>query len=133
MANSIISQDSNSKWIREAVPKQLKSFSNELIQMLGTIQTSIQSNNWYANPIQIQVVKDGHRLLLGRDLFHALGLSIQQSNSPNTANQVEQENCPIEKHIATGFHDLTSRTGRSKLHTVRSKFHKHTKKVGMFL
>ena len=27
LANSIISQDSNSKWIREAVPKQLKTFS----------------------------------------------------------------------------------------------------------
>ena len=125
LANSIISQDSNSKWIREAVPKQLKTFSNELIQTLGILQTSIQSNNWYANPIGIQVVTDGHRLLLGRDLFPALGLSIQQSNSPNTVNHVEQEYCQIKNQIATDFLDLTSRIGNSKLHTVRSKFHKH--------
>ena len=68
---------------------------------------------------------DGHRSLLGRDLFPALGLSIQQSNSPNTVNQVEQEYCPIEKQIATDFPDLSSRIGKSELHTVRSKFHKH--------
>ena len=125
LANSIISQDSNSKWIREAVPKQLKTFSNELIQTLGILQTSIQSNNWYANPIEIQVVTDGHRSLLGRDLFPALGLSIQQSNSPNTVNQVEREYCPIKKQIATDSPDLISKIGKSKLHTVRSKFHKH--------
>ena len=125
LANSIISRDSNSKWIREAVPKQLKVFSNELIQTLVILQTSIQSNNWYANPSEIQIVTDGHRSLLGRDLFPALGLSIQQSNSPNTINQVEQEYCPVKKQIATDFPDLISRFGKSKLHTVRSKFCKH--------
>ena len=81
LADSIFSQDLNSKWIREAKPKQLKTFSNEPIQTLGTLQTSIQSNNWYANPTEIQVMTDGHRPLLGRDLFPALGHSIQQSNN----------------------------------------------------
>ena len=76
LADSIISQDPNSKWIREANPKQLKTFSNEPIQTLGILQTSIQSNNWYANPIEIQIVTYGHRPLWGRDLFSALGLSI---------------------------------------------------------
>ena len=125
LANSINSRDSNSRWIREAVLKQLKVFSNELIQTLGILQTSIQSNNWYANPSEIQVVTDGHCSLLGKDLFPALGLSIQQSNSPNTINQVEQEYCPINNQIATDFPDLTSRIDKSKLHTVRSKFRKH--------
>ena len=69
LANSIVSQDSNSKWIREANPKQLKNFSNEPIHTLGILHTSIQSKNWYANPIEIQVVTDGHRPLLVRDLF----------------------------------------------------------------
>ena len=77
LADSIISQDPNLKRIREANTKQLKTFSNEPIQTLGILQTSIQSNNWYANPIEIQVVTDGHRSLLGRNLFPALGLSIQ--------------------------------------------------------
>ena len=53
LANPIISQDSNSKWIREANPKQLKTLSNEPIHTLVILQTSIQSNNWYANPIEI--------------------------------------------------------------------------------
>ena len=65
LANTIVSHDSNSKWIREANPKQLKTFSNEPIHTLGILQTSIQSNNWYANPIEIQVKTDGHRPLLG--------------------------------------------------------------------
>ena len=64
LANSIVSQDSNSKWTRDAAPKQLKAFSNELIQKLGILETSIRSNNWYATPIEIQVVTDGLRSLL---------------------------------------------------------------------
>ena len=125
MANFIVSQDSNAKWIREANPKQLKTFSNEPIHTLGILHTSIQSNNWYANPIEIQVVTDGHRPLLDRDLFSALGLSIQQSNNQTTFNQVEQEYCPIKNQIAIDFPDLISRIGKSKVHMVRSKFHRN--------
>ena len=110
LANSIVSQDSLSKWIREANPKQLKTFSNEPIHTLGILRTSIQSNNWYTNHIEIQVVTDGHRPLLGRELFPALGLSIQQSNNQTTINQVEQEYCPIKKQIAIDFPDLIQST-----------------------
>ena len=123
LADSITSQDPNLKWIREANRKPLKTFCNEPIQTLGILQTSIQSNNWYANPIEIQVVTDGHRPLLGRDLFPALGLSIQQSNNQKTVNQVDQEYYRIKKQNATDFLDLISRIGKSKVHTIRSKFH----------
>ena len=41
LANSVISRDSKSKWIREANPKQLKTFSNEPIHTVGILQTSI--------------------------------------------------------------------------------------------
>ena len=125
LATSIVSQDPNSKWIREANTKQLKTFSNETIHTLGTLQISVQSINWYANPIEIQVVTDGHRPLLGRDLFSVLGLSIQQSDNQTTINQVEQEYCQIKTQIATDFPDLISRIGKSKIHIVRSKFHKN--------
>ena len=125
LANSIISLDSKSKWIREANPKQLKTFSNEPIHTVGIIQTSIQSGNWHANPIEIQVVADGHRSLLGRDLFPAPGLSIQQSNNQMIINQVEKEYCPIKKQIVIDFPDLISRIGKFKVHTVSSKFHKN--------
>ena len=40
-------------------------------------------------------------------------------------NQVEQEYCSIKKQIAIDFPDLISRIGKSKVHTVRSKFHKN--------
>ena len=125
LADSIISQDPNSKWIREANPKQLKTFSNGPIQTLGILQTSTQSNYWYANPIEIQVVTDGHRSLFGRDLFPALGFSIQQSNNQKTVNQVDQEYCVIKKQISTDFPDLISRIGKFKVHTLRSKFHRN--------
>ena len=46
LADSITSQDANLQWIREAKSKQLKTFSNEPIQTLGILPTSIQSNNW---------------------------------------------------------------------------------------
>ena len=103
----------------------MKTLSNELIQTLGILQRSIRSNNWHANPIEIQVVTDDNRLLLGRDLFPAFGLSIQQFNSPQTVIQVEHEHCPIKKQIATDFPDLISRIGKTNLNTVRSKFHKN--------
>ena len=137
LANSIISQDPNSKWIREAAPKQLKTFSNELIQMLAILQTSIRSNNCYANPIEIHVVTDGHRSLLGRNLFSALGLSTQQSNSPKTNNQVDYEHCPIKKQIATDFPDFSSELVSPNYKQFAQIFVKiipqHTKKVVLFL
>ena len=120
-----LSHDSKSKWIREANPKQFKTFSNEAIHTVGILQTSIQSSNWYANSIEIQVVADSHRSLLGRDLCPALGLSSQQSNNQMTINQVDQEYCSIKKQIAINFPDLISRIGKSKVYTVRSKFHKN--------
>ena len=45
LANSIISHDSKLKWIQQANPKQLKTFSNEPIHTVGILQTSIQSSN----------------------------------------------------------------------------------------
>ena len=54
----------------------IEDFLNELIQTLGILPTSIRSNNWHANPIEIQVVTNGHCSLLGRDLLAAPGLSI---------------------------------------------------------
>ena len=71
LADSIISKIQTRSGYLEANRKQLKTFSNEHIQTLGILTTSIQSNNWYLNPIEIQVVTDGHRPLLGRDLFPA--------------------------------------------------------------
>ena len=68
---------------------------------------------------------DGHRPLLGRDLFPAPGLSIQQSNNQKTVNQVDHEYFPIKTQIATDFPDLISRIGKFKVHTVRSKFHRN--------
>ena len=105
LANSIIPHDSKSKWIRGANPKQMKTFSNEPIHTVGIIQTSIQSGNWHANAIEIpiEVMTDGHCSLLGRDLFPALGLSIQQSNNQMIIDQVEQEYCPIKKTDCNRF------------------------------
>ena len=68
---------------------------------------------------------DGHRPLLGRDLFPALGLSIQHSNNQKTVNQVDHEYCPIKKQIATDFPDRISQIGKSKVHTVCSEFHRN--------
>ena len=116
-------------------PRQLKTFSNELIQTLGILQTSIRSNNWYANPIEIQVVGDGHRSLLGGDWVPALGLSIQQSINPRTVNQVEHKNCRIKIQIATDFPDLISRINKSKLHLQNSikSIRSHIKQAVAFL
>ena len=73
------------------------------------------------------VAKDGLKPLICRDLFEALGISITQTLSPNEGSMVNTitTQCPFKARIANQFPQLNSRIGRSKIHIVRSKFHKN--------
>ena len=75
------------------------------------------------------VVKDGLKPLIDRNLFEALGISITQSlcsNEGSVVNTIKTQ-CPFKIRIANQLLQLISRIGRSKIHNVKSKFHKNLK------
>ena len=106
-------------------PLELKSFSNDIVQPLGNLKTLVKCNDWNIQKAKITVVADGLRPILGRDLFDQLGITISQKPCPKTeVNNIDQP-CAIKRSLAKAFPDLISRIGKSKNHTINSKFHKN--------
>ena len=71
------------------------------------------------------VVADSFRPILGRELFDQLGIIISQKPCPNVEVNNKDQICAIKRSLAKKFPDLISRIGKSKHHTVNSKFHKN--------
>ena len=107
-------------------PRELKTFANEPIKVMGMIQTPIASNGWRIEDAEFVVVRDGLKPLLGRDLFDALGISVTQTPNSIEGSMVNAitPQCPFKTRIAKQFPQLISRIGRSKIHIAKSKFHK---------
>ena len=72
--------------------------------------------------VNVIVVEDCHRPIIGRDLFSQLGLSLTQTKH---VSNVDQNQCLIAKQTAFDFPGLIYRIGKSLKHTVKSLFHKH--------
>ena len=70
-------------WIREKTSPQLRTFSNEPVQVEGKIQCQITSNSWTCDTATFTVVADGLKSLIGRKFFDQLGLAVTQSTSQN--------------------------------------------------
>ena len=71
-------------------PLELKSFSNNIVETLGTLKTPVRCNDWKIQKENITVVADRFRSILGRDLFDQLGITISQKPCPNTKiNNIE--------------------------------------------
>ena len=95
------------------------------IKTLGTLKTPVRCNDWKIQKAKIMVVADGFRPILGRNLFDQIGKIISQKPCPNVeVNNIDQT-CAIKRSLAKEFPDLISRIGKSKHHTVNSKFHKN--------
>ena len=72
-------------------------------------------------------MEDGHKIIVGRDLFTSLGLAVvQQQQQPEIGKYIKNINnstCKIKETIAAHFPHLVSRIGPSKTHVAKSKFH----------
>ena len=99
----------------------LKTFSNDIIKVVGGINTSIQGNDWIAMGVDVTVVEDGHRPIIGPDLFSKLGFSLTQLKQ--VAN-INQNQCLIKQQIAFDFPGLITRIVNTLKHSVKSTFHK---------
>ena len=51
----------------------LKPLSNDLIKLIGVINTAVKKNGWAAKDVKIIVAEDGHQPIKGRDPFPRLG------------------------------------------------------------
>ena len=69
VANTVVSECKESYWVQSLELHDLKTFSNDIIKIIGVINTSIKCNDWVATGVDVTVVEDGHRPIIGRDLF----------------------------------------------------------------
>ena len=78
LATTVVSECKERFWVQSPEMHELKTFSNDLIKIIGVIKTSVKCNNWVAKGVTVTVVEDGHRRIIERDLFPQLGLSLTQ-------------------------------------------------------
>ena len=120
LVDTVVFDCKESYWVESSEIHDLKTFSNDIIKIVGVINTSIKCNDWIATGVDVTVVEDGHRPIIGRDLFPKLGLSVIQLKQ--VAN-IDQNQCPIKTQISFDFPDLINRVGKSLNHSVKSTFH----------
>ena len=95
LAKEIMFNCTQAQW-SEKKPLDFKSFSNNIIETLGTIKTPVCCNNWKFQKAKITVVADGSRPILGRDLFEHLGITISQKSCPNIEINNVENFCAIK-------------------------------------
>ena len=131
LADKILQTTKSAKWTDTKEKRNLKTFSNEPIKVLGHLETTITYNQWKDRAAMLTVLEDGHRNIIGRDLFTTLGLQPwdynavvqQQPENSKCVNNINTSICKIKETIATQFPHLVSRIGLSKTHVAKSKFH----------
>ena len=83
-------------------PLELKFFSNDIVEALGTLKTPVRCNNWETQKAKITLVADCFDPSL--DVISL---------------------CKKKQSLAKEFPELISRFCKSKHHTVNSKFHRN--------
>ena len=108
VANAVVSDCQESFWVQLPGMQEFKTFSNDLLKTIGVIKTSVHFNGWVATDVNVTVFEDGHRLIIGRDRFSQLDLSLTQTKN---VSSIDQNQCLIKKQTAFNFPDLISRIG----------------------
>ena len=125
LANQIIRTTQSAKWIIKKEKRDPRTFSNEPIKVLGHLETTVACNNWIDREAILTVVEDGHKIIVGRDLFPSLGLAVvqqQQSENGKCVNNINNTTFKIRETIALQFPHLVSRIGLSKTRVAKSEF-----------
>ena len=95
LAREIMYNCAQSQW-QEKKPLEIKSFSNDIVENLGTLKTPIRCNDWKIQKRKITVVADGFRPILGREVSDQLGITISQKPCPNTEVNNIEPTCAIK-------------------------------------
>ena len=126
LANQKFRTTKSAKWITKREKRDLKTFSNDPMKVLGHLETTVAYNNWIDREATLTVVEDGHKIIIGRDLFTSHGLAVVQQQKPDNGkcvNNINNSTFKIKETIAVQFPHLVSRIGLSKTHVAKSKFH----------
>ena len=78
LADQIIRTTKSAKWADTKERMNLKTFSNEPKKVLGHLETTVTYNQWKDRAAMLNVVEDGHRNIIGRNLFTTLGIAVVQ-------------------------------------------------------
>ena len=97
LASRVVQSSPRAFWISAKVSPQLRTLSNEPIQVEGKIQSPITSKGWTCDSATFTFVADGLKSVIGRDLFDQLGLAVTQSTSQKS-NRVNNISSPDFKN-----------------------------------
>ena len=126
LVNQIPRTTQSAKWITKREKRDLKTFANDPIKVLRHLKTTVAYNNWIDREANLTVVEDGHKIIIGRDLFTSLGFAVVQQQQPDNGkcvNNFKNFTFNIKKTIAAQFLHLVPRIGLSKTHVAKSKIH----------
>ena len=104
-------------WIITKQDKDLITFSNEPIKVLGKLATTITYDDWTYEEACLTVVEDGHKLIIGRDVFTSLGLAVvqQQANRGKCVNNIDNSTCKIKRQSRRNFQILSPELASQRL------------------
>ena len=110
------------RWITTKQDKDLKTFSNKPIKVLGKTTTTIIYNDWFCEYACLTVVEDGQKLLIERHLFNSLGLAVvQQAKTGKCDKNIDIATCKKQQTMTSKFPHVVSRIGISEKHVVKSE------------
>ena len=138
LANRILISTTFARGINTKLDRDLKTFSNEPLKVLGKILTTVTYNDWTCEHACLTVVEDEQKLIIERDLLNSLGLAVvqHQARRVKIVNNIDSSICKMKQTIASQFPHLVTRIGLSKTQVVKSKFirssQQSTKKVVSF-
>ena len=78
LANRILQSTKSARWTDSSEKRNLKTFSNEPIKVIGHLETTVTYNHWKDVSAMLTVVDDGHKNIIGRDLFGPLRIAVVQ-------------------------------------------------------
>ena len=117
LANGIIKTTPLARWIITKQDKDLKKLSNETIKVLGKIATTVTHKDWTCEESCLKIMEDGHKLILGRDLFNSFRLAVVQKQviSGKSVNNVDKSTCTLKLAIESQFPYLVSELASQRL------------------
>ena len=124
LAKEIMFNCMQAQWSAKKKTLELKPFSKDIVETLGTLKTPVLCYDWKIQKANITVVADGFQPILGRALFDQLGVTISQNPCPNIEVNTVETPCVIKQSLAKEFPELISRIRKSKHHSVNSKIHR---------
>ena len=106
VAKKILKTTPFAKWITTKQDRDLKTFSNEPIKIVGKLATPVKYIDWTCDEACLTVAEDGHKLIIGRDFFNSLGLAVVQQNAKKgkCVNTIDNSTCKVERQSRHNFH-----------------------------